>query len=575
MLGFSYRLLFLCMIALCCALPNIFINPGSLIFEDNDVNIYTHKAVLDIKYEGLCPTTKEIVEIQRKLIYVKRNLNTANIKFNTSFDSLFNVTKEKEKYKFVELRKLAEFRITTINAHIQNTITLLETLKGFAPTEVASPNSRKRRAIHVIVAVIVGALLAVSVGMSSTALVKATDNLSYIKDLELDMTQIQNVIDQQNEKINEMVYDINVMSVAVQFSHIFLSLNYQLTELESKLIELDNYIDKSYDEALEYYNALVRAGKGIISPILLPLHVLERTINRFQTLENWIAIYTGRQISKYYPLIRMLNNGKNSVIIPFTSNTTNKVYTIFPFPYQTDNGTIINEFSGKVIVSPDLKYASLNTDIACVKSFEQKLYCDLSSLFFQSWGCPLEVLNFTHNGYSCKGYWKTMTLTNTYIISYNDVHVLRFPEKAYIHLTCPWTATKLVEAEQLILPHHCSFSSKHGAVLETKVIRENKKIYKGTEVPLTEIHEVPLDLQLSSLEELPQPVWIHSRHIDLLTLILAITSFLTCILIIIVGFSYKLKQTKRQEEAVVEQTNTADNQEESSPVEQQIVRIVH
>ena len=109
MLGFSYRLLFLCMIALCCALPNIFINPGSLIFEDNDVNIYTHKAVLDIKYEGLCPTTKEIVEIQRKLIYVKRNLNTANIKFNTSFDSLFNVTKEKEKYKFVELRKLAEF----------------------------------------------------------------------------------------------------------------------------------------------------------------------------------------------------------------------------------------------------------------------------------------------------------------------------------------------------------------------------------------------------------------------------------------------------------------------------------
>ena len=272
----------------------------------------------------------------------------------------------------------------------------------------------------------------------------------------------------------------------------------------------------------------------------------------------------------------MLNNGKNSVIIPFTSNTTNKVYTIFPFPYQTDNGTIINEFSGKVIVSPDLKYASLNTDIACVKSFEQKLYCDLSSLFFQSWGCPLEVLNFTHNGYSCKGYWKTMTLTNTYIISYNDVHVLRFPERAYIHLTCPWTTTKLVEAEHLILPHHCSFSSKHGAVLETKVIRENKKIYKGTEVPLTEIHEVPLDLQLSSLEELPHPVWIHSRHIDLLTLILAITSsFLTCILIIIVVFCYKCKQTKRQEEAVKEHTNTANNQEESPPVEQRILHIVH
>ena len=454
---FFSRFSILCIVlAFTCADPLFFLNPGSLIFEEEKIYIYNHKAIVEIDYEGFCPTTKDIVKSQIDLTNAKKNLEA----IKNNFTMAFNEQGTDKSYN--ELKKLAEVRILAMDTQIQRTIDRLEDLKAFAPTD-SNPGSQKTRgaAILVLGALAVGVLTS-SFGIAVKGLQTSFENKVYIDELDSQMSQVQKALDLHTDKINNMVEDFNNVTVILKYTYMFLSLDLQLSELKNNLLLLDDYIDVTYDRVLQYYNAIIGAGRGTISPILFPLAKLEYIINTFSKRNGWIPIYSGRHINKYYPLITLIKDeNKLSVSIPFTVNSNYKAFTIFPFPFKTENDTIINEYNGAILVSPDYKYASMTLESNCIKSYDHKLFCDLATFLFIESGCPIDIiLKNKYSAETCKGYWSSTTINSAFIVTHNHVHAILYESKEKVQLKCPNTNTVLEDTDFVVVPQRCNLTSR-------------------------------------------------------------------------------------------------------------------
>ena len=330
---------------------------------------------------------------------------------------------------------------------------------------------RKRVAIAGIAILVTAIVTSLSIG--TAALVKTEMTQMTLEKTETAVTQVQDQLDVQIDKINKLSIDVNRLQYFEKLSINLQIYDSQLSVVDFKLQNLLIQVNELLTKSKDYYKALLFARQGMVTPVLLPTDLFRSVINETVHSLKWKPLYSETEMSRYYSVLTVKSYSDYlSITVPFKGENVHRYFAIHQFPSisDRDNKIFVNSYKGDIVVNENNdKYALMEDGFLdkCMILEDSVSLCDINLFVFRSDpSCALSVIR-GHPDYDfCN--WQTINISSFYIASTAHEKAIFFETLTEVHIRCstpkePASQYKRMRKviRRVVIPRYCELQSEH------------------------------------------------------------------------------------------------------------------